>query len=88
MEEPTTARDLLALERTRLANERTLLAYVRTALALAGGGAGLAGFVPGELAWIAGWGLVAVGALVLLWGTRRFATVRRRLEQDFSARPG
>lgn len=88
MEEPTTARDLLALERTRLANERTLLAYVRTALALAGAGAGLVGFVPGETAWIAGVGLVAVGALVLLWGARRFATVRRRLEQGFSGRPG
>lgn len=88
MDEPTTARDLLALERTRLANERTLLAYVRTALALAGGGAGLAGLVGGALAWIAGVGLVAVGALVLLWGTRRFATVRRRLEQGFPGPPG
>ena len=86
MDEPTTARDLLALERTRLANERTLLAYVRTALALAGGGAGLVGFVPGDLAWIAGLGLVAVGALVLLWGVRRFAAVRRRLDQGYPRR--
>jgi putative membrane protein len=83
MSEPTTARDLLAIERTRLANERTLLAYIRTALALAGGGAGIVGFVPGEAAGIMGVGLLAAGALVLGVGVRRFATVRGRLERVY-----
>jgi putative membrane protein len=70
--------DQLALERTRLANERTLLAYVRTALGAAGGGVGLLEFVDEPAV---GWGLVAAGGALLLFGLARFFVIRRRFER-------
>ena len=70
--------DDLALIRTRLANERTLLAYVRTALAFMAAGAAVIHFFGPSLS-PAGWGLVALGAIVLMTGLVRFAAVKRAL---------
>jgi putative membrane protein len=76
-------RDRLALDRTHLANERTLLAYIRTAFMLIVAGATAIKALPGDrVAVVSGWVLLAVGALVLLFGAGRFRTLRRRIRRD------
>ena len=73
-------RDALAVTRTQLANERTLLAYARTAIMLLSTGAAvIKWFEPSPTTWASGWGLVALGGLVVAVGWRRFAAVRRGL---------
>ncbi len=72
-------RDYLAIERTRLANERTALSYLRTTLALAAGAVTLLHVFDTPAARLTGWGLLGVGALLLLFGLMRFASVRRRV---------
>ena len=72
----------LALERTRLANERTLLAYVRTALSLIAGGVVVLEYLAeGPEYVLAGWLLLASGAVVLTIGFIRFATVRSKVNE-------
>jgi len=72
-------RDILAADRTVLANERTLLAYIRTAIALIATGAGVIHLFGLGVADAAGAALIALGVVVLVWGARRFVTVRHRL---------
>ena len=72
-------RDYLAIERTRLANERTALSYLRTTLTLAAGAVTLLHFFDTTAARLTGWALLAVGALLLLFGLLRYASVRRRV---------
>lgn len=79
----TDLRDSLAVERTHLANERTLLSYIRTALALLAGGAMVLRFLDNDpllmrFAWVA----LVVGTLVLVIGSYRFFSVRRRISRD------
>lgn len=81
MERTRNVQEELALERTRLANERTLLAYVRTALSLIAGGVVVLEYLaeaPEHV--IAGWLLLASGAVVLAIGFVRFTTVRSKVK--------
>lgn len=82
MASETELRDQLAVDRTHLANERTLLAYVRTGLALLAGGAGVLQFLVSPLATVAGWALVALGAVTLPVGLWRFLKMRERLRRS------
>jgi putative membrane protein len=78
-------RDRLAIDRTHLANERTLLAYVRTAFMLIIAGATAIKALPGDrVAVSSGWGLLALGVVVGLWGLRRFLAMRQRIHRDES----
>jgi len=72
-------RDHLAAERTYLANERTLLAYLRTALALMAAGVTLLHFFDSPAADVSGFALLALGAVALAFGARRFFRVHRRV---------
>ncbi len=79
----TDLRDSLAVERTHLANERTLLSYIRTALALLAGGAMVLRFLNNDpvlmpFAWVA----LVVGSLVLVIGSYRFFSVKRRISRS------
>ena len=80
MSEPTPdTRDHLALVRTHLANERTLLAYGRTALMVSATGATLLKFYPESMfVLVISWPLIALGALVALFGIIRFASKGRQ----------
>ncbi|MAY38877.1 MULTISPECIES: DUF202 domain-containing protein [Spongiibacter] len=78
--EDTQIRDQLALERTHLANERTVLAYLRTALAFVAAGAAILHFYPDRPLLVTGAAaLIGSGALIGIWGARRFFTVRKQL---------
>jgi putative membrane protein len=79
MQSETDLRDQLAVDRTLLANERTLLAYVRTSLALVAAGAGLLQFFDAFGTRIAGWLLIALGAIALPIGVWRYLNVRSDL---------
>lgn len=70
----------LAAARTILANERTLLSYFRTSLACLIGGAGLIKFFEHPLYVLTGSVLIAVSALCLLAGIRRFWTTRKLIQ--------
>lgn len=71
--EDTQIRDQLALERTHLANERTVLAYLRTALAFVAAGAAILHFYPDRPLLVTGAAaLIGGGALIGIWGARRF----------------
>ncbi len=73
-------RDYLAADRTVLANERTLMAYIRTSIALAAAGAALIHFLGSLATNIAGGLLLALAALVIVWGLQRFIYYKRRLK--------
>lgn len=76
-------RDHLALVRTRLANERTLLSYIRSTLYLLIGGLALLQMEGlGRLHWL---GIVALclSALFILFGTYRYVTLRRQLNNYY-----
>jgi putative membrane protein len=72
-------RDYLAVERTRLANERTALSYFRTTLTLTAGAVTILQFTDNPEARVTGWGLLALGALLLVFALFRFLSVRRRV---------
>ena len=75
-------RDHLALDRTRLANERTLLAYVRTAFMLIVAGAtALKLFVETPAVVVTAWLFIILGAIVALFGTFRFESIRRKINR-------
>ena len=75
-------RDWLAKDRTVLANERTLLAYVRTSLMLGITGGTLIKFLGGDFRYVlAGYCLVAIGALVGLVGVARFFALKKQLDR-------
>jgi putative membrane protein len=75
-------RDRLALDRTRLANERTLLAYIRTAFMLIVAGAtALKLFVESPAVVVTAWVFIFLGAIVTLFGTWRFESMRRRVNR-------
>ena len=71
--------DYLAVDRTMLANERTFLAYLRTALALVIIGGTFLHFLENGLSDAAGYGFIALGAVMLVTGTVQFLRMRRRL---------
>ena len=78
-------RDRLAIQRTHLANERTLLAYVRTSFMLIIAGATAIKALPDDRVAVAsGWALAAIGAVIGLFGVRRFLAMRGRIQQDES----
>lgn len=80
MENNSSTRDNLALERTRLANERTLLAYIRTGLSLLAAAALLLHFFSPQNAYTAiAWFLAACGLVVLVIGLVRFKQVNAKL---------
>lgn len=70
--------------RDHLANERTYLAWLRTALAVLGAGALLVRLTTSEggLTAVAAAVTVAVGVLVLGYGTFRYFRVRTELERE------
>lgn len=76
-------RDCLARDRTVLANERTLLAFIRTGLMLVATGVTVFKLIPDGGALVVGvsWLMGVVGGATLLYGTRRYLTVRRNLRQ-------
>jgi len=70
----------LAIVRTNLANERTLLAYLRTAFVMAVSGGTIIKFFGDETRWlVAAYGLIALGAVLLVAGIVRFFRWKRRL---------
>ncbi len=73
-------RDYLAADRTVLANERTFMAFIRTSIALAAAGGSLIHFLDLPLATIGGILLLALAAVTLGWGLRRFFFYKRHLE--------
>lgn len=76
----TDLRDALAVERTHLANERTLLSYIRTALAMLVGGAMALKFLePDPVLTSFAWLSVVLGASILIFGSYRFISVRKRI---------
>lgn len=75
-------RDHLALDRTRLANERTVLAYIRTAFMLiVAGGTALKLFVETPAVVVTAWLFIILGAIVGLFGTWRFESMRRKINR-------
>jgi len=67
--------------RTALANERTLLAYIRTALsAWIFGMAAVKFFSEDILMVLMGWGAIAGGVIILLWGV--FHSRKRHVLND------
>lgn len=72
--------DQLAVARTILANERTLLSFFRTSLACLIGGAGLVKFFEHPLYVLIGSVLIAISALWLLAGIKRFWTTRKLIQ--------
>jgi putative membrane protein len=78
-------RDRLAIDRTVLANERTFLAYFRTVLALILGGATVIRLFEDSSANLAGWILIALGALtgaVGAWRTIRMHEAIRSADRE------
>lgn len=73
-------RDQLAIDRTILANERTFLAYCRTSLALIITGAGSIKLFDILFSDIAGWALIASGAVVAVMGAWRSAIMARNIK--------
>lgn len=80
-------RDHLATDRTVLANERTLLAYVRTTLAFLAVGGSFIQFFDSLVLTVTGWGLILLGAVLLVTGTSHFLRMRARIGQAGQARP-
>ena len=76
-----TLRDELAVDRTVLANERTLLGYVRTSLGFLVLGLSFLHFLHQAYYHVAGYGFMAVAAIVLVVGSYRFLHMRQRLAQ-------
>lgn len=79
MKEKYTRRDYLAQDRTHLANERTLLAYWRTSLAFFILGAFLIKFFPSTDFLIISSISIVFGAVLGLYGTRKFLRYRRNI---------
>lgn len=77
----TMVRDNLAVIRTDLANERTFLAYLRTGLALGAAGSVFVKFMDSKLLVLAGWCLLSLGGLVLVFGGVRFRKTRGVIER-------
>lgn len=76
----TDLRDALAVERTHLANERTLLSYIRTSLAmLVGGAMALRLLEPDPILGSAAWAAIVIGSVILVFGSYRFFSVRKRI---------
>lgn len=72
-------RDYLALDRTVLANERTLLAYVRTFLGFLATGAGIIKLFGTPVALAAGYILIVISPVLLVFGVARYLRMRRKL---------
>lgn len=66
-----------------LANERTLLAFIRTGLMLVATGVTVFKLLPDSGPMVNGvaWLLGGVGVATVVYGTRRYLTVRRNLSQ-------
>lgn len=75
--------DRLSVERTYLATERTLLSYVRTALALVAGGVTLLHFFDTRAYVAAGFFLLTLGGIVLVFGVLRFYRIHRRVSASY-----
>lgn len=78
-------RDWLALDRTALANKRTFLACSRTAIALVVLGIARVTLIDHLLLEVAGFGLMALGALIFLAGLREYRTNQNRLRRLLAA---
>lgn len=80
-------RDYLAYDRTVMANERSLLAFVRTGLTSVVTGLAFLELVDAEWASYAGWALVAVGPLFVVYGVHRFWYFKRRYGREMEQLP-
>jgi putative membrane protein len=76
-----TLRDYLAIDRTLLANERSFLAYIRTAITLLIAGISLIKFFNSNVVQSLGIICIAVAALILLRGFRRYKATQHIFEQ-------
>lgn len=83
-----TLNDYLSIDRTVLANERTLLAYGRTALALAAVGGSCIKFFDAAWVGVAGVCFIFAGAIVAVWGGRRYVHTRRSLSAALEQETG
>lgn len=78
----------LARQRTELANERTLLAYIRTALGFVIVGVPAMWILDHPYMQALGGLSLAVGAVCLALGLRRFLAVKNIIAQQFGSQPG
>lgn len=69
-------RDYLAVDRTIMANETSFMSYIRTALTLVAAGGTLVKVFGAEFSTqVLGWGFIAVGAMLAIYGYHRFKQV-------------
>ena len=74
--------DLLALNRTRLANERTILAYIRTVIMVVVSAVSLLKLFPeSPTAYLLGWSLLPVAAVLTVFGLFRFLRLSQALRR-------
>jgi len=78
----TVLRDQLARQRTELANERTLLSYVRTALGFFAVGIPAVWWLEGVVIQTLGVVSLAMGAVFLGVGVRRFLTIKAGIDRQ------
>ncbi len=78
----TVLRDRLARQRTELANERTLLSYVRTALGFFAVGIPAVWWLQGLVIQTLGVVSLAMGAVFLMVGVRRFLAVKAGIDHQ------
>ncbi len=80
-------RDHLAYDRTIMANERSLLAYARTGLTSVVTGLAFLKFMAHEWAQAAGWMLIVVGPVFIVFGAYRFVQLRERYRHEMDHLP-
>ena len=73
-------RDELAIQRTILANQRTLLSFFTASLAIAVGGVTLIKFFPGHWSYWAGWVLLPLSVVVLIYGFKNYFAHRQAID--------
>lgn len=79
MEQETTLRDKLAVQRNELANERTILAYVRTVLSFIGFGILVLKLFPGPDYWYVAVASIVIGIIIMALGVRSYIKHKRKI---------
>ncbi len=79
MEQETTLRDKLAVQRNKLANERTILAYVRTALSFVGFGILVLKLFPEPQYFYIAIISIVLGSIVMLIGIYSYTKHKRKI---------